>query len=85
MKDEIKSINGFSHLIQTLEGGALHADLCDDLHNVLTEMAGAVGGKVKRFDAARSPVSAVVGPEDRHAEIEGGRAWSRPCFRRSCR
>lgn len=22
-----KTINGFSHLIQTLEGGALHADL----------------------------------------------------------
>lgn len=51
MKDEIKSINGFSHLIQTLEGGALHADLCDDLHNVLTEMAtyaaGPGGGKAK--------------------------------------
>lgn len=35
----LKTINGFSHLIQTLEGGALHADLSDDLHNVLTEMA----------------------------------------------
>lgn len=51
MTTDLKKINGFSHLIQTLEGGALHADLCDDLHNVLTEMAtyaaGPGGGRSK--------------------------------------
>lgn len=39
-----KTINGFSHLIQTLEGGALHADLSDEQHNLLTEMATYAAG-----------------------------------------
>lgn len=37
--EQLRTINGFSHLVQTLEGGALHADLSDAVHNVLTEMA----------------------------------------------
>lgn len=48
---EQKSIAGFSQLLQTLEGGALHHDLSEELHNTLTEMAtyahGTGGGRSK--------------------------------------
>lgn len=47
MQNELKTISGLSQLLQTLEGGQLHADASEELHNMLVEMAtyaNTVGG-----------------------------------------
>lgn len=47
----LKTISGFSQLVQTLEGGKLHADLSDEIQSVITTMSdyasGAGSGRAK--------------------------------------
>lgn len=37
-QNQLKTIAGFSQLIQTLEGGALHADLSDAVQSIINKM-----------------------------------------------
>lgn len=44
MNTPLKTITGFSQLIQTLERGVLHADLTDEIKNVMEAMAEFAAG-----------------------------------------